>query len=156
MNIEIERKFLVVSDSYKSQSVECQQIMQAYICSDKNRVVRVRIKNERAFLTLKDASVGFSRHEFEYEIPVADARIMLETMCEPNRIEKCRYVVPMGDLRWEIDEFSGDNAGLVFAEIELPHADMKFEKPDFVGCEVTDDPRFYNANLIKNPYKNWK
>ncbi len=154
MNIEIERKFLVTSDSYKAHA-ESKRIVQGYICNDRERVVRVRIYGDKAFLTIKDTTVGFARHEFEYEIPLSDARTLLDSVCLRPIIDKTRYRYACGRLCWEIDEFHGENAGLVIAELELPRADATFEKPDFVGDEVTGDPRYYNANLITNPYKNW-
>lgn len=154
MNIEIERKFLVTSDAYKSEAAGT-RIVQGYICDEKERVVRVRIYGDKAFLTIKDATVGFARHEFEYQIPIDDARTLLDSVCLRPLIDKTRYRYTYGGRCWEIDEFHGENEGLTFAELELPTADTTFDKPDFVGREVTDDPRYYNANLIKNPYKNW-
>lgn len=154
MAIEIERKFLLKSDEYRALSTS-KQIVQGYICSDKNRIVRVRIYGEQAYLTIKNASVGFARNEFEYEIPVADARIMLSEVCEKPIIEKVRYRYDYKGFCWEIDEFHAENEGLVVAEIELPTVDCPFEKPTFIGEEVTNDMRYYNANLLKNPYKNW-
>jgi len=154
MNIEIERKFLVVSDGYKAHA-EGKRIVQGYICNEKERVVRVRIYGDRAFITIKDATVGFARHEFEYEIPLTDARTLLHSVCRRPIIDKTRYRYTYGQFCWEIDEFHGENEGLVVAELELPTVDTAFEKPDFVGDEVTDDPRYYNANLITNPFKNW-
>ncbi len=155
MNIEIERKFLVLNDSYKASATP-HRIAQGYICNASDRVVRIRCYDQRAFITLKDATVGFARHEFEYEIPVDDARQMLDTMCMRPIIDKTRYCLPQGDLCWEIDEFHGENEGLVVAEIELPSKETKFEKPAFIGREVTGDERYYNSNLIKNPFKNWE
>lgn len=154
MNIEIERKFLVTSDAYKANAVG-KRIVQGYICDEKERVVRVRIYGDKAFITIKDATVGFARHEFEYEIPTDDARTLLDEVCLRPLIDKTRYRYEYGGFCWEIDEFHGENEGLAFAELELPKADMTFEKPGFIGREVTDDPRYYNANLIKNPYKKW-
>ncbi len=154
MAIEIERKFLLKSDEYRALSTS-KQIVQGYICSDKNRIVRVRIYGEQAYITIKNASVGFARNEFEYEIPVVDARIMLSEICEKPIIEKVRYRYDYKDFCWEIDEFHAENEGLVVAEIELPTVDCRFEKPSFIGEEVTNDTRYYNANLLKNPYKNW-
>lgn len=154
MNIEIERKFLVVSDGYKAHT-EGKRIVQGYICNEKERVVRVRIYGDKAFITIKDATVGFARHEFEYEIPLTDARTLLHSVCRQPIIDKTRYRYTYGQFCWEIDEFHGENEGLVVAELELPSVDTAFEKPDFVGDEVTDDPRYYNANLITNPFKNW-
>ncbi|MGM9746283.1 MAG: CYTH domain-containing protein [Paludibacteraceae bacterium] len=154
MAIEIERKFLVIGDDYK-HTANGIRIVQGYICNDKTRIVRVRIYGERAFLTIKDEAVGFARHEFEYEIPRADAEIMLQNICQQPIIDKTRYRYPAGDLCWEIDEFHGENEGLVVAELELPAIDTPFDTPAFVGDEVSDDQRYYNANLINHPYKNW-
>ncbi len=154
MALEIERKFLLKSDVYRGLSTS-KQIIQGYICSDKNRVVRVRIYGEHAYITLKNASVGFARNEFEYEIPLEDARMMLTELCEQPIIEKVRYRYDYKGFCWEIDEFHAENEGLVVAEIELPTTDCEFEKPSFIGEEVTDDARYYNANLLKNPYNNW-
>ena len=151
--IEIERKYLVVNEHYKNGIPI--RISQGYICSEENRVVRVRIKGERAYITIKNATIGFARNEYEYEIPVADAKAMLQNTCQQPIIDKTRYVVEHGDFKWEVDEFHGDNEGLVVAEIELEDKDEVFELPDFVGEEVTGDARYYNACLFKNPYKNW-
>ena len=151
--IEIERKYLVVNEHYKNGIPI--RISQGYICSEENRVVRVRIKGERAYITIKNATIGFARNEYEYEIPVADAEAMLQNTCQQPIIDKTRYVVEHGDFKWEVDEFHGDNEGLVVAEIELEDKDEVFELPDFVGEEVTGDARYYNACLFKNPYKDW-
>ena len=151
--IEIERKYLVVNEHYKNGIPI--RISQGYICSEENRVVRVRIKGKRAYITIKNATIGFARNEYEYEIPVADAEAMLQNTCQQPIIDKTRYVVEHGDFKWEVDEFHGDNEGLVVAEIELEDKDEVFELPDFVGEEVTGDARYYNACLFKNPYKNW-
>ena len=155
MALEIERKFLLLSDEYKAASTS-KRIVQGYICSDKNRVVRVRIYGEKAYITIKNATIGFARNEFEYAIPVADAQVMLTEICEKPIIEKVRYRYDYKGFCWEIDEFHGENEGLVMAEIELPTVDCVFEKPPFIGEEVTNDTRYYNASLIRNPYKNWK
>lgn len=154
MSIEIERKFLVLDDSYKEGATPV-RIVQGYICSSEEKVVRVRIKGERAYLTLKDSTVGFSRHEFEYQIPAADARTMIDTMCDGEVIDKTRWVVDFGGYTWEVDEFHGDNQGLVVAEIELEHADAKFDLPDWIGREVTGEERYYNACLYRCPYTRW-
>ena len=151
--IEIERKFLVVNDNYKSGKP--QRIVQGYICSEDNRVVRVRIKGGKAYLTIKNATIGFARNEYEYEIPVADAEAMLQNTCQQPIIDKTRYVMEYKGFTWEVDEFHGDNEGLVVAEIELEHKNDEFELPDFVGEEVTGDARYYNACLFKLPYKCW-
>lgn len=151
--IEIERKFLVTNNKYKI-GTPC-FIAQGYICSEENRVVRVRIKNETAFLTIKNATIGFARNEYEYEIPIVDAKAMLQNTCQQPIIEKTRYILEHKGFIWEIDEFHGDNEGLVVAEIELEDKNAEFELPDFIGKEVTGEARYYNACLFKNPYKNW-
>ena len=153
--IEIERKFLLKNDDYKrfSQGII---IKQGYICSENDRVVRVRIYGEKAFITIKNATIGFSRDEFEYEIPFDDAEKMLKCVCQQPIIEKLRYKVEFEGFLWEVDEFLGENEGLVVAEIELEKEDQEFLKPDWIAQEVTNDVRYYNANLFKNPYKEWK
>lgn len=143
--IEIERKFLVINNKY--QNAKSVRIRQGYVCSSDNRVVRVRVKGEKGYLTLKNATVGFARNEYEYEIPVADAIEMLETMCRKPIIDKTRYLYNHAGHRWEVDEFHGTHEGLVVAEIELEHVNDTFEKPDFVGEEVTGNPKYYNSNL---------
>ncbi len=152
---EIERKFLVVNFSYREKSTS-KRICQGYICAEADRVVRVRIYGEKAFLTVKNVAIGFARDEFEYEIPMSDAEALLERCCLQPTIEKVRYKLFYKGFWWEIDEFYGENEGLIIGEIELPDVTTAFEKPDFVGEEVTDDHRYYNANLIKNPYNQWK
>ena len=151
--IEIERKYLVTNNNYKSGTPI--RISQGYICSEENRVVRVRIKGDKAYLTIKNATIGFARNEYEYEIPVADAKAILHNTCQQPIIDKTRYILEHKGFIWEIDEFHGDNEGLVVAEIELENKNQQFELPDFIGEEVTDDARYYNACLFKNPYKNW-
>ena len=148
--IEIERKFLVVNDKYKMGTP--QRISQGYICSENDRVVRVRIKGDKAYLTIKNATIGFARNEYEYEIPVADAEAMLKNTCQQPIIDKTRYVLEYRGFIWEVDEFHGDNEGLVVAEIELDSREATFDHPDFIGEEVTGDARYYNACLFKNPY----
>jgi CYTH domain-containing protein len=152
--IEIERKFLVINDKYKMGTP--QRISQGYICSENDRVVRVRIKGDKAYLTIKNATIGFARNEYEYEIPVADAEAMLKNTCQQPIIDKTRYVLEYKGFIWEVDEFHGDNEGLVVAEIELDSREATFDHPDFIGEEVTGDARYYNACLFKNPYKMWK
>lgn len=153
MAIEIERKFLVKNSGYRSGHAV--RIVQGYICSSPDKVVRVRVKGEKAFLTVKSASVGFARYEFEYEIPVDDAMKMLHEICEQPIIDKVRYILDYKGFVWEVDEFHAENEGLVIAEIELQHEDDDFPKPDFIGEEVTYDERYYNACLFKKPYKTW-
>ena len=151
--IEIERKYLVVNEHYKSGTPI--RISQGYICSEEDRVVRVRIKGDKAYITIKNATIGFARNEYEYESPIADAESMLSNTCQQPIIDKTRYVLEHNGFIWEVDEFHGDNAGLVVAEIELKDKNTKFDLPDFVGKEVTGDARYYNACLFKNPYKIW-
>lgn len=143
--IEIERKFLVVSDEYRN--AKSIRIRQGYVCSSNDRVVRVRVKGEHGYLTLKNATVGFARNEYEYEIPLAEAIEMLDTMCRKPVIDKTRYLYNYAGHLWEVDEFHGSHEGLVVAEIELEHVNDTFEKPDFVGEEVTGNPKYYNSNL---------
>ena len=151
--IEIERKFLVINDAYKSGTPH--YIAQGYICSEEDRVVRIRIKKDKAYISIKNATIGFARNEYEYEIPVADAEAMLHNTCQQPIIKKTRYILEHEGQTWEVDEFHGDNEGLVIAEIELSDKNQEFNKPEFIGEEVTNDPRYYNACLFKNPYKNW-
>lgn len=151
--IEIERKYLVINNNYKSGTPI--RISQGYICSEEDRVVRVRIKGNKAYLTIKNATIGFARNEYEYEIPVADAEAMLHNTCQQPIIDKTRYIIEHKEHIWEVDEFHGDNDGLVIAEIELENKNQQFELPDFIGEEVTGDARYYNACLFKNPYKMW-
>ena len=153
MGLEIERKFLVRSDSWRT--VEGIPFRQGYLNSNLHRVVRVRTMGEQAVLTVKGLNTGAVRHEFEYEIPVDDANDILDNLCERPLIEKMRYKVEFAGHTWEIDEFAGDNAGLVVAELELQAVDEPFEKPDWLGEEVTDDPRYFNSNLVSRPYTTW-
>ena len=155
---ETERKFLVVGD-FKSQSYNATRIQQGYIASNNGRTVRVRIRGDKGYLTIKGPSglKGITRYEFDTEIPLDDARELME-ICEPGIIDKTRYLVksPDGRHTWEIDEFYGDNEGLVLAEIELSHESEDFLKPDFIGREVTGDRRFYNSHMRSYPYRLWK
>jgi adenylate cyclase len=154
MGKEIERKFLVAGDAWKSQATGT-AYRQGYLNSTKERTVRIRTIADKAFLTIKGLTVGATRAEYEYEIPLADCNEMLDTLAEKPLIEKNRYKIPFAGLTWEIDEFFGDNAGLVVAEVELGSEGQGFEKPEWVGKEVTADPRYFNSNLIKHPYKRW-
>ena len=158
MPTEIERKFLV-SDSdddwRTAEGVRSAPFRQGYLSLQPGRTVRVRIAGEQAFITIKGERTGLARAEFEYAIPLADATYMLDHLCERPLIEKTRYFVPHNDLLWEIDVFSGDNAGLIVAEIELDHADQAITLPHWVGPEVTDDVRYYNSHLVKWPYSKW-
>ncbi len=156
MATEIERKFLVLDDSYKREAFCKHSISQGYICSDRGRTVRIRIRDDKGFLTIKGPSAdgGLSRYEFEQEIPIDDARHLM-TLCQPGIIDKTRWLVRSGSHTFEVDEFHGDNDGLVIAEVELKSSDEEFTKPAFVGTEVTGDRRYYNAQLRQRPYKDW-
>ncbi len=154
---EIERKFLVKNDDFKECVRQSQKIVQGYLSSVPERAVRVRIKGDKGFLTVKGIGneSGMSRFEWEKEISVDDAKDLLK-ICEPGIIDKTRYIVQYKGYVYEIDEFYGDNDGLIVAEIELESEDDIFEKPEWLGEEVTGDVKYYNAMLMKNPYKNWK
>lgn len=154
--MEIERKFLVKDASYKVLATSKSHIRQGYICSGRGRTVRVRQRDDNAFLTIKGPSLdgGLSRYEFETAISTEEARHLFY-LCEPGIIDKTRYLVPCGNHTFEVDEFYGDNEGLVLAEVELRNAEEAYEKPDFIGEEVTGDRRYYNSNLRCNPYKEW-
>ena len=155
---EIERKFLVKGD-YKSQAFKQTAICQGYLNSAPERTVRIRIKGEKGFVTVKGAGneTGVSRFEWEKEIPVEEAKSLL-ALAEPGVIDKVRFLVRNTDgiHTWEVDEFHGDNEGLVVAEVELSDENEPFDKPDWLGEEVTGDPRYFNSMLKKNPFKNWK
>jgi adenylate cyclase len=155
MGIEIERKFLLTSTSWK-QLAPGTSYRQGYLNSTKERTVRVRTIDDKGFLTIKGISVGATRVEYEYEIPVADAQHLLDDLCEKPLIEKNRYKITHAGFVWEVDEFFGENMGLIVAEIELESEDQSFEKPEWVGEEVTGDPRYFNSSLIKEPYTQWK
>ncbi len=146
MSVEIEHKYLVCNDTYKSLIVGSHQIKQGYLSREKGRTVRVRTWDEAGFLTVKGVNVGAVRPEFEYPVPLADADAML-ALCPPPIIHKTRHIVIYEGYRWEIDEFHGDLQGLVFAEIELPSADARYPLPPFVGKDVTNDSRYYNSRL---------
>ena len=152
MGIEIERKFLVVGQAWRA--APAQAYAQGYLNRDKARTVRVRVAQQRGWLTVKGANEGAVRAEFEYEIPLADAEQLL-ALCEGPLVRKLRRVVEHAGARWEIDEFQGDNAGLVVAEIELPAADAPFVRPPWLGAEVTHDPRYFNSSLAAAPYCTW-
>lgn len=149
---EIERKFLVKEGTWRN--VKGTKYRQGYLNSAKERIVRVRTVNDKGYLTIKGITVGASRMEFEYEIPRRDADALLK-ICEKPLIEKYRYKIEEGGLVWEIDEFLGENQGLIVAEVELGNENQGFSKPDWVEKEVTGDPRYFNSNLIKNPYTKW-
>ena len=155
MGVEIERKFLVSGDGWRELG-EATLLRQGYLSTDAARTVRVRIDGEQAFLTIKGKSVGASRGEWEYPIPVNEAAELLDGLCQQPLVEKVRRRIAIGPHTWEVDEFLGANAGLVVAEIELASEDEAFEKPDWLGREVTGDVRYFNSNLIRQPYSQWK
>ncbi len=154
--LEIERKFLIISDAFKSEAFRQTRIIQGFLNTHKERTVRVRIKGNKAFITVKGISnsEGTTRMEWEKEISVVDAEGLLK-ICEPNLIEKSRFEIKVGIHIFEVDVFYGENEGLVVAEIELSSENEKFENPDWLGKEVTGDVRYYNSQLSKTPYKNW-
>jgi len=154
MGAEIERKYLVNVDAWTPHGAGT-HFKQGYLNSQKERVVRVRIEGDRAKLTIKGVTTGVTRSEFEYPLPVEDAAILLDQLCEKPLIDKHRHVEPHGGHAWEIDVFHGDNEGLVIAEVELESEAVKPELPVWVGAEVSSDPRYYNSNLLKNPFKSW-
>ena len=153
---EIERKFLVKGE-FKSEAFKSVRITQGYLNSLPERTVRVRIRDDQGFITIKGKAdaTGVSRFEWEKEIAVDEAGELLK-MCEPGVIDKTRYLIKVGERTFEVDEFHGDNDGLVMAEVELPCEDAPFDRPQWLGKEVTGDSRYYNAMLVKNPFKNWK
>ena len=157
MSLEIERKFLVVGE-FRDQAFHSSHIMQGYIASGKGRTVRVRIRDDKGYLTIKGPSdaAGLARYEFEQEIKLSDA-LDLMRICEPGIIDKTRYLVksPDGRHTFEVDEFHGDNDGLIMAEVELGSETEEFARPDFIGQEVTGDRRYYNSHMRSYPYKMW-
>lgn len=154
MGREIERKFLVKGDSWRGQ-VPGKRYRQGYLSTVKERTVRVRTVGDHGYITVKGISVGASRPEYEYEIPAADANEMLDKLCERPLIEKTRYRIPQGDVAWEIDEFEGENRGLITAEVELKDEHQRISLPEWIGKEVTDDARYFNANLVAKPFTTW-
>ena len=155
MGKEIERKFLLTSDAWRALA-KGTAYRQGYLNSAKERTVRIRTVGDKAFLTIKGISVGVTRAEYEYPIPFDDCNAMLDNLAEKPLIEKNRYKIALGGLTWEIDEFFGENQGLIVAEVELQSEDQAFDKPAWVGEEVSGDPRYFNSNLIKHPYSRWK
>ena len=156
MAIEIERKFLVTGDEYKQETFKVIHIIQGYLSSVPERSVRIRISGDKGYITIKGigSDNGVSRFEWEKEISVEDARELM-LLCEPGIIDKMRHLVKVGEYIFEVDEFRGDNEGLVIAEVELPEENAAFEPPAWLGREVTGEPRYYNVMLMKYPYKLW-
>ena len=154
MGQEIERKFLVRGDAWRIGAIET-RFRQGFLSTVPERTVRVRVAGSRGLLTIKGITIGARRAEYEYEIPLRDAQQMLDELCEGPLIEKVRHQVQVGAHTWEIDVFEGDNAGLIVAEIELEREDEPFEMPEWLGDEVTHDPRYFNASLVNAPYNTW-
>ncbi|MEO1591851.1 MAG: CYTH domain-containing protein [Cyanobacteria bacterium J06632_22] len=152
---EIERKFLVTGDQWRTLA-EPQLYRQGYIPTQGKQTVRIRLVGEQGYLTLKGPTQGLTRTEFEYAIPPLEAQAMLDSLCHPPLIEKYRYRISMGDLLWEVDEFLGDNLGLIVAEVEIPTEDYPVPLPAWIGPEVSGDHRYYNSSLVQHPYSTWK
>ena len=160
MPVEIERKFLVKDDSWFDHVTRSSRIRQGYLTSSKNdpsakASVRIRIEGDKANINIKSATLAARRMEYEYPIPLSEAEELLDKLCSKPQIDKTRHLVKYGDHTWEVDEFFGPNVGLYVAEIELNAEDEAFERPDWLAEEVTEDPRYYNVNLVKHPYKDW-
>lgn len=155
MALEIERKFLVLLDRWNQiKSNHQKQIRQGYLSTDPEKTIRVRISGKDAFLTIKGKNEGAVRSEFEYAIPLEDATTLLNHMCT-GELSKVRHLIPHGNHTWEVDVFSGKNEGLIVAEIELQSENEDFEKPEWLGEEVTHDNRYFNSNLVKTPFCEW-
>jgi adenylate cyclase len=155
MATEIEHKFLLANDGWRQHIQKSNYFKQGYLSSQPTSSIRVRIAGQQAWLNIKSATIGTTRQEYEYEIPLPDAEEMLNTLCRKPLIEKTRHFIPINQHLWEIDEFDGDNKGLVIAEIELQEAGETFIKPSWIGEEVTHELRYYNNNLVDNPYQKW-
>ncbi|WP_305906393.1 CYTH domain-containing protein [Methylomarinum sp. Ch1-1] len=155
MPLEIEHKFLLLNDDWRQQIEKSVHYKQGYLSSTKQNSIRIRVSDQQAWINIKSAVIGTHRHEYEYEIPLQEANEMLDELCHKPLIEKKRHFVHYDKHLWEIDEFMGENAGLIVAEIELSDLDETFKKPSWVGQEVTHDLRYYNNNLCKSPYKDW-
>ncbi|OAI24267.1 MULTISPECIES: CYTH domain-containing protein [Methylomonas] len=155
MALEIEHKFLLANDDWRAEVEHSVSYRQGYLSGSPLSSVRVRVSDTQAWLNIKSATIGTHRHEFEYEIPLADANTLLDELCHKPLVEKTRHFVRRNPHLWEIDEFIGDNHGLIVAEIELSQIGESFEKPAWLGQEVTDDLRYYNNNLSQKPFKDW-
>lgn len=153
MAVEIERKFLIDLDKIGNLE-NGKEITQGYFDTPNGPTTRIRISGKNGFITIKGKTEGLSRSEYEYEIPLEDAKEMIEKFC-PKTLSKTRYIIPIGNHKWEVDIFEGKNKGLIIAEIELESEDEEFIKPEWVGEEVSEDSRYYNSNLVENPYSNW-
>lgn len=155
MGIEIERKFLLRNDDWRLAADAGTRMRQGYFAGPQRASIRVRIEGMSANLNIKSAELGIRRLEFEYPVPLDEAEQMLDELCEKPLIEKTRYHVSHADMTWEVDVFDGDNSGLIVAEIELPDESIVFEKPAWLGEEVSDDPRYYNVSLVTHPFCDW-
>lgn len=155
MSIEIEHKFLLLNDTWRNEVSHACYYQQGYMSSLPTSSIRVRTANEHAWLNIKSATIGNQRHEYEYPIPLDDAQELLLNLCQKPLVIKTRHFILRQQHTWEIDEFHGDNDGLIIAEIELSSAEEAFDKPSWLGAEVTQDLRYYNNNLSKHPYKEW-
>lgn len=155
MATEIEHKFLVRDDRWRGQVERSVWIRQGYLTSNARCSVRVRVADDRGFLNLKSGTLGIRRSEYEYSIPLVEAEEILDTLCEKPLLEKTRHFLRYGEHLWEIDEFAGDNAGLIVAEVELDHPDESFARPDWLGEDVSHDLRYYNSQLARHPYRLW-
>ncbi|HEX8528915.1 MAG TPA: CYTH domain-containing protein [Cytophagales bacterium] len=155
MGVEIERKYLVQGTAWKAGATGV-AYRQGYLSSHRERTVRIRTAGDKGYLTIKGVATGAARPEYEYEIPYAEAVEMLQNLCEQPVIEKVRYKIPYGGLLWEVDEFGGENQGLVVAEVELSDEGQAVPLPPWAGLEVTSDARYYNANLFRHPYSKWE
>ena len=151
---EIERKFLVKDDSFKSLAIP-ELFIQGYICTEPERTVRVRVEGENGKLTIKGKNKGITRDEFEYSIPLSDAKALIRDFCHKGVIEKLRYKIKHNDLLWEVDQYKGDNEGLVIAEVELTSEDQHIVRPQWIGEEVSGDARYFNSNLSLHPFLKW-
>ncbi len=155
MPIEIERKFLLANDNWRQQVSQSFRIRQGYMGEIDKASVRIRVQGDKANINIKSATLSMRRMEYEYAIPLSEAEEMLDQLCKQPQVNKTRYIVEQGKHKWEIDEFYGNNAGLFVAEIELDDEAEAFVKPEWIGKEVTQDPRYYNVNLIKHPFNSW-
>lgn len=155
MGIEIERKFLLKDDSWRQQADAGTRYRQGYLIGAKLASVRVRLEGDKAFLNIKSMTLGVTRQEYQYPLPLDDAQAMLDSLCEKPLVEKTRYKIEHAGHEWEIDVFTGENAGLVVAEVELQSEQEPLSLPSWVGVEVSADPRYYNVNLVKHPYSKW-
>jgi len=155
MAYEIERKFLTLSDDWRDQAYKVLNVKQAYFCNTEKASLRIRITDQNGYISSKSMTRSIRRHEFEYQIPLHDAEFMLENMCSGSPIIKKRHLIKLDQHVWEVDEFFGDNEGLVVAEIELAHEQESYTRPSWLGEEVSDDIRYVNISLVFNPYKHW-